>query len=518
MEITLADEQKKSVEMFRDHNMVLFSGPPGSGKTFTLAYYLNNVCKVPRESRLYVAPTGKAAARFTEALHAMGMSSTATTIHAALEPRRGGQDGDGWAFNYTSQNPLPHDLIVVDESSMIDSQLMASLLGAIRTGTKIILAGDPDQLPPVGPGKPFLDMIASGNVPHAELTEIHRFAGRGAQVCQEIRAGRLPVYSQRLSLTPNAGPHGAENCMFIQAGKAEKVVRLVMEQIWEIDKLISQVHPDEYDITEWVQVICARNDTGGVSRTILNDSIQNELNPDGLCAPNTNFRLDDKVMCLRNQHAKLFEIGDKGPEMLRVGGRVTGRYLANGETGRVTYLDGKKICVQFSGSEYSCQFPVSRDLSNELTLAYAVTAHKSQGGGWPFVIIVVDPAPFVDRSLVYTAHSRFQTGCVVIGDTATLKKQIAKNNVDGRKTMLAESLTEYGRVFEAEWVSLRATYTGWHIQSQSYEFSIGGKFVRLPAVMVHDSVEDKSEPQTIWVRAWAGIEHLESEPLLIQEG
>lgn len=353
------------------------------------------------------------------------MHLEAKTIHAGLIPERSGYDGNGWGFHYNKDNYLPCDRVVVDESSMIDNATMSSLLQAIAPGTQLILTGDPDQLPPVGKGRPFLDMIESSVVPHANLTEVFRFAGRIAHACKQINQGKGFKPSKELNLESNAGEYGPENLRHIERIHASQSLQV-------LDSLIGKIEQRGFDPLRDLQVIVSRNDSGPVNRELVNERMQRLLNPTGMTVKDCPFRVGDKVMCLRNGIRETYGPGIEGPET--DGGSV---YTANGEGGFVEVVTPKAIFCRFGPA--LIKFARS-SWRTQVCLAYAITVHKSQGGGWPVVVYLIDDTRLNDRSLVYTAISRAKKMCLTIGRMATLNGQIRKVSVRQRKTFLREML------------------------------------------------------------------------------
>ena len=495
----LSSEQRAAVEILRHNQLCLFSGPPGSGKTTTLAHWLKSFGG--QEPMSYLAPTGKAAQRMSEAFAEVQLKADGQTIHSALHPRSGGRDGGGWKFRYGIKEPLPVSRIIVDECSMIDLSLMRAVMDATGKNTQLVLTGDPNQLPPVSSGRPFLDMINSGRVPHAKLSKIHRNAGRGAQVCQEIMRGEAPTFSQELDLDLDAGPYGPENIVHVERCDPERAIR---SMIGCFDKITDR---GIYNPFNDVQVICFTNK----SREILNLALQEHLNPEGQRIPDVPFRLDDKVMCLKNKVRRLARIGPKGPDLRHYRNRL--QYVANGETGRVTYLDEEKelVLVLFPKSSAHVRYTLAA-AKKELTLAYAITCHKSQGGGWPVVIYMIDKSIKCDRSLIYTAISRFGKICITIGQKAVVNRQVRDTNIRHRVTLLEDRLRGNIRggldYMEVDNVTQIAS------ESQDREFRFNDRPQDKPecipdALLGEASVNTDGETGTLVVKSWLGFKKLQ---------
>lgn len=431
MTFQLSKSQLAACDVLENNRFVLFTGPPGSGKTTSLAHWLHTQDTF---STGCLAPTGRASQRMEEAFLESGLRLGASTIHAGLIPDRNGHDGKGWGFQHNRENPLPYDRVIVDETSMVDTQLMAALLEAIAHGSQIILCGDPDQLAPVGKGKPFLDMIESKRVAHAELTEVFRYAGRLAHVCQAINRGERFEPSSQFNLDMDAGEFGPENLKHIERRQPHQALET-------LDDVIPRMIARGFDPLDDIQVIVSRNTAGGLNREMVNERLQQLLNPNGKTTDDCPFRVGDKVMCLRNGTRKTFiydkEEAERTDGVYEPGETGTSVYTANGEGGVVEHVYKRAIYCRFGQSLIS--FPRGAWRS-QVCLAYAITVHKSQGGGWPCVIFLIDDTRMCDRSLIYTAISRAKKACITIGRMEVLRRQIKKVSIQRRKTFLKEYL------------------------------------------------------------------------------
>lgn len=418
MKIELTEEQSKAAEMLGAGRISLLTGGPGTGKTTTLAQYAKTL--KPMDT-VYCAPTGRAAQRMGEALEEAGLKGVkARTIHSLLIPARNGHDKKGWTFEYNKYNRLPWRTVVVDEVSMLDNSLAWSLLQSLRHDAKIIMIGDPDQLPPVSAGAFLRDLITSKQVPHAHLTHVHRFAGRIAHACKAIKADERWAPSPVLNLNPNAGEFGPENFRHIERATPE-------ESLNALQRALPLIKEKGFDLHRDVQVVCCRNEKGGVNRMDLNNRLQGLLNPTGERIEGVPYRVGDKIMCLSNGTRKTYD---------KHGFAESQAYIANGEIGICTAVAKKHVSVIFDGSKI-IQFAAGQ-WESECTLAYAITTHKAQGGGWPVNIYMIDDAHNVDRSLVYTALSRAKKLEVTIGKLQTLYRQCGKVAIEYRKTFLSE--------------------------------------------------------------------------------
>lgn len=451
-EVSPSEHQLEQLRLATASRVGIFVGGPGSGKTFTLAFLLRDVIeRYGKEAVAVCAPTGKAAVRATESLSSLGLTIRATTIHSLLEIGKTDLLGGKFTFQRCLGNPLPQKFIVVDESSMIDADLMASLLSACASGTHVLFIGDPYQLPPVGVGAPLRDMIAAG-VATGELTEIRRNAGRIVHACQAIKTGQQIEWSPKMDL---------------EAGENLKIVNVASSSIMDVVRDILN-NLDRFDCVWETQVIVGLNEKGACSRTILNEQLQNLLNPTGRTATRCKFRVGDKIICLKNAQLKLccparvnlkdWELEDaknyKDVVPLASFDAITG-YTANGEIGRVVAVSDGQCVATFNNGQSLVKFGARSSFVNEGTgektggdtdfdLAYAVTCHKLQGSEAPFVIIVADEAAsqVATREWWYTAISRAKSMCVVVGPCSVVDRQVVKESTTRRKTFLRERIIE----------------------------------------------------------------------------
>lgn len=431
----------------------LFTGGPGTGKTFTLSFLLKQIIATYGEESVRVAaPTGKAAVRAGEALRDRGLDIQATTIHQLLEIGRNGHDGDGWGFCRNRGNPLDCRFLVIDESSMIDTSLMADLFDSLADGTNVLFVGDPYQLPPVGHGAPLRDMIAA-KVPCGELVEVRRNAGLVVRACADIKAGVPPKFADRVDLDAEI----PANLRFLECPGVDSP-RIVRE-------LLAHVPNIGFDNVNATQLIVGLNEKSETSRTAMNDALGRMLNPDGRSARGNRFRVGDKVICLRNTRLKtVVQIGRLAKQEMAEdaawyqpgGGDEAEWYVANGELGRVVAVGEKATIIRFGGDAAGIPLvtvPVGKTRtdpesgeetgggsSSDVDHAWAITVHKSQGSEWPCVVIVADDAAsqIADANWWYTAISRARKLCVVVGPKAVFDKQIRRRAIDRRRTFLAE--------------------------------------------------------------------------------
>lgn len=423
-------------------------------------------CRVGLQQIAVCAPTGKAAVRISAAMKAYALDVTATTVHRLLDIGRNGHDGDGWGFTRNARCPLEQKVVIVDESSMLDTDLAAALFDACAPGTHVLLIGDPYQLPPVGHGAPLRDLIAAG-VPNGRLTEIRRNAGLIVHACARIKDG------QDFETSNKFDPAAGLNLKHVEANTPEEAAEFLQAVLgrFQQSKLFG-------DPIEGVQVLVALNGKSKVSRTFLNRILQTQLNPSGATAPHNPFRVGDKIICTKNNGypAVEYELGAGGGDNVDAYRQLVGAsaevYVANGDQGRVLAVGPRVLVARFTVPDRTVKIHLGKvkdaegdadaaggdgadgdDQKQEqrtgtgcdFALAYAITCHKSQGSEWPCVIVMVDDSPgarrLCSREHVYTAISRARQLCITIGKRATMLQQCRKVSLDKRKTFLQQLIT-----------------------------------------------------------------------------
>ena len=424
----ISDHQKLELSKALTGRIGLLGGGPGVGKSHTIVRLLKTILqKHPYAAIRMIAPTGKAAQRMTElAVVAKLNNINGTTIHTALVPQRNGHDGKGWGFFHGENNPIHAHVIVCDESSMLDAQITRSLLSAIDEGTLVLFVGDPNQLPPVGKGRPYADMIEAG-LPYGHLTEIHRFAGRIAMVCKQIVDGERWTPSEKLDLENAAFP---ENLRHVECSDANRISKL--------KQILQQLQENRgFDLWEDVQVLCATNDL----RKNLNEVLQASLNPNGETIPGSLYRMRDKVICTRNQWV------DQDWDERRRPVDNPKHYIANGEVGVVSNIDKTFVVVDVDsgGSRKTLRFP--KAAWSDVELAYAITTWKAQGSQYRAVIAVAEDhrgADMIcDRSFWTTSYSRGGTISFSLGRRSAIDRQCARFGLEQRKTLLVEKIRKW---------------------------------------------------------------------------
>lgn len=422
---TVLDEmQKKAVTEAAGHGLFILTGGPGTGKTTTINAIIRFFEGEGAELRL-AAPTGRAAKRMTEAT-----GYEAQTIHRLLELNGMPEDDRSTGavhFERNAQNPLEADVIIIDEMSMVDIHLMHSLLLAITAGTRLILVGDENQLPSVGPGNVLRDIIHSGCFPVIELTKIFRQASESDIVVNAHKINRgEPVEINNKS----------RDFFFLKRYDADMIIRVVIALIQ--DKLPRYVNARPFEI----QVLTPmRKGLLGVER--LNQMLQRYLNPqDGSKKEKTLgdrlFRQGDKVMQIKNDYQMEWEVRgrygipvEKGIGVFNGDTGILREINEFAETAEVEFEDGRFATYSFKQLE-------------ELELAYAITIHKSQGSEYPAVILPVlsGPQMLLNRNLLYTDVTRARKCVTVVGSEETFAEMIRNEKQQKRYSALDERIRE----------------------------------------------------------------------------
>ena len=413
-------------------------GIPGTGKTFTIARIVREIIKTHGASEVAICcPTGKAAVRVTETMAGAGITVAATTIHRFLGVAS--QEGDSWGFVHDHTNPLPFKFIIVDESSMVDCYVAARLLDACQRGTHILFVGDINQLPPVGHGTPLKDFVQAG-VPTGELSEIRRNSGKIVESCKSIRENGVCTFSEKLDIA------AGENLILREKFSPADIAA-------ELERMLHQVAKSgKYDMRWGVQVICAVNKNGELSRKALNARLQNLLNPHGASVAGNPFRVGDKIICLKNGRLKSLDPEDPNADE---DGKVI---VANGELAEVVAVEKSKTIAEMQspyrkvvilhGKAEATDDEREEEKSDkgcDWDLGYAISCHKSQGSEYPISIVILDGSPAAsrvgDRAWLYTAISRGKTACVMIGRESTLREMCSRVAIESRMTFVVEYLS-----------------------------------------------------------------------------
>ena len=409
--ISYAPQQRQAVELAANRQIMLLTGGPGTGKTTCLRGVLALFEMMGLDTAL-AAPTGRAAKRLGELCN-----TEASTIHRLLETGFDPHTGK-LVFTRNSYDPLKADAVIVDETSMVDVPLMAALLDALDDGCRLVLVGDPDQLPSVGPGALFADLIRSGAVPTVRLTEIFRQAAQSAIV----RSAHLINQGQIPDLRRNEGDFF---CL------ARWDARAVLDTVVD---LCRRRLPERMGIpADQIQVLSPTRRRGTGTRA-LNQALQAALNPplEGKGERRFGdwvFRAGDRVMQVRNDYDILWR---------EEGGADSGMGMFNGDIGVIRSIEKEAITVDFDGKvvEYS------PDMLGELEPAFAVTVHKSQGSEYRAVILAaLEGAPMLmTRGVLYTAVTRARELFIVVGDPAAVAGMVANNRQTRRYSGLRARL------------------------------------------------------------------------------
>ena len=420
--IELDPLQHKAVIESIKHGLLILTGGPGTGKTTTINTMIQ-FFESEGLSILLAAPTGRAAKRMTEAT-----GYEAQTIHRLLEVNGNPEEESTGGFLRNRENPLEADVIIIDEMSMVDLNLMHALLSAVVQGTRLILVGDVDQLPSVGPGSVLKDIISSERFHVVTLTKIFRQAGESDIImnAHKINAGE-PVELNKKS----------RDFFFVKCDEADTIIGGIIALIQRKLPQYVQAHPNE------IQVMTpTRKGLLGVER--MNVILQKYLNPSDEKKTEREingrlFREGDKVMQIKNNYQLEWEICtrfgltvDKGMGVFNGDMGVISEINEYKETVEVEYDEGRKVKYGF-------------DMVDELELAYAITVHKSQGSEYPAVILPLLPGPklLYNRNLLYTAVTRAKKCLTIIGSDTTFQEMIRNKSEQERYTSLAERIGEF---------------------------------------------------------------------------
>ncbi len=391
--IEYSEEQTQAIRETATSGLLLITGGPGTGKTTILRGILELLGQNQLRC-LLAAPTGRAAKRLTEVT-----GEDASTIHRLLEAGIDPATGKMF-FARDAENPLKCDAVIVDEMSMVDVSLLYSLLQAIPTGKRLILVGDPDQLPPVGPGFPFGDMLRSGSLPTVRLTEIFRQAQKSLIVmnAHRVNQGEMPDLKCVSS-----------DFFFMRRTSEEAVCALIRD-------LCATRLPQKMGIpTDQIQVLSPTR-KGAVGTVNLNRLLQAALNPQSPDKKERSygdyqFREGDRVMQIRNNYDILWKKAD---------GSAVGAGIFNGDVGRIQTIDPASETLTVLFDDRVAEYDFTQ--LGELEPAYAMTVHKSQGSEYRAVILTAwNGSPYLlSRSILYTAITRARELLIIVGREETV--------------------------------------------------------------------------------------------------
>ena len=398
--------QKEAVEAALQHKVLIITGGPGTGKT-TIVRFMLGLMRPRIPSIGLAAPTGRAAKRITETTGA-----AASTIHRLLEASNMG-------FQRDRENPLDQELLILDETSMIDTTLMDYFLEAVPSASRLILVGDVDQLPSVGAGAVLLDLIESGTIPVVRLDHIFRQAADSFITvnAHKVRRGEVPDFS-RLIQKDNAEKELLD-FYFIKESNPEKIVEKIL--LMSTERI-----PQRFELDPMLEIQVLTPMHRGVTGSLhLNRKLQEKMNPAGISLEHREqlFRIGDKVMQQQNDYEK---------------------QVFNGDLGRIVNCDPKtkELHVQF---EQEIVHYKAKEL-DQLSLAYAITVHKSQGSEYAAVILPLTTHHYMmlQRNLLYTAITRGKQLVVLIGTESAIRMAVENEGTMRRFTGLQQQLSELG--------------------------------------------------------------------------
>ncbi len=425
LEVELDDLQRRAVLESVKNGLLILSGGPGTGKTTTINTMIHYFEKEGMDI-LLAAPTGRAAKRMTEAT-----GYEAKTIHRLLELNSlAGEESKKASFERNEENPLETDVLIIDEMSMVDIHLFQSLLRAVAVGTRLIMVGDVNQLPSVGPGQVLKDLIDSGRFPVVMLQKIFRQAGESDIVVNAHRIHR----GEQIRMD-----NKSRDFFFLERNNINVIYKHMVMLITE--KLPRYVKSGMYDI----QVLTPMR-KGNLGVEVLNRILQQYMNPPGegkkeYTHGETLFREGDKVMQIKNNYQLEWEVMsryqipvEKGTGVFNGDTGVILQIHESAQTMTVEYEDKKQVIYPFAGLD-------------ELELAYAITIHKSQGSEYPAVIMPLlgGPRMLMNRNLLYTGVTRARDCVTILGSSETVAAMIDNAQEQRRYSGLADRISEIER-------------------------------------------------------------------------
>ncbi len=415
-DILLSEKQKEAIRAINDNNVTIITGGPGTGKT-TIIKSIIEIYKQKKYKIVLCAPTGRAAKRMTETT-----GEEASTLHRLLEIGKVDEESLFKKDNEYQGAPIDGDIIIVDEVSMVDMFIMSYLLDCIYKGTKLILVGDCDQLPSVGPGCVLKDLISSEKITTVHLDKIFRQAAKSKIIvnAHRVNSGKKFISKEDKEMEEDS----KQDFFFIKENNQEKVLKQVLSLCNGRLKKFG-----DYDFFESIQVLSPTK-KGMLGTKEMNKALQEELNPhrEGEAEKNSMgaiFRIGDRVMQIKNNYDIYWE--KKENSEVEVGNGVF-----NGETGTILNINEKEknICVKFDDEKLV--WYEFNDLE-QLEHSYCITIHKAQGSEFDVVIMIVPQAApmLLTRNLLYTGLTRAKKLLIVIGNERVVDYMI--NNVDSKK-------------------------------------------------------------------------------------
>lgn len=405
--VDYSDEQLTAIELALKSKMTVITGGPGVGKTTILKGLLSIFTK-HQYKVLLAAPTGRAAKRMSEATN-----MDAVTVHRLLKWKDG-------VFTVNEKNPLDGDVLILDECSMINLQLMNSLMKAIPLRMKLIMVGDVDQLPSIGCGTVLSDVITSQMIPVAKLTKIYRQGNESKIIlnAHAINDGKMPDLSN---------PKGTD-FWFFRVNNPERIKD-------QIVRLVTDAIPNKFGIPlSDIQVLSPmRKASDIIGSTQLNNALQEEINPNRTSIRNSSFNLKvgDRVMQNKNN----YDLG-----------------VYNGDIGVIRFIsiDDGTVTVEFFGNDEYVEYDKTN--IDELELAYATTVHKSQGSEYPAVVIVADKSQYImlQKQLFYTAVTRAKKICIVVGTEEAIRIMVTTKPKDLRHSWLSQRIVDATEILKSK--------------------------------------------------------------------
>lgn len=414
----VSDHQREQLTKALAGQICILGGGPGTGKTYSAARVIAAAADLLGLDNIATAsPTGKAAVRLTQAMKSYGIDTNARTLHSMLGVGGIDEESGQWGFEHNESKPWPYQLIVIDEVSMVDTNLFSSVLRAMPANCHLLLIGDVNQLSPVGHGAPLRDLIAAG-LPYGELREIKRNSGGIVEACAAIRDSKPWEPGDNLHLVGG-------NQLEAVIDQLELAKRAGLDPVWDC------------------QILVAVNEKSPLSRKKVNEFLQGELNPNAKVA-GTPFRVNDKVVCLKNSDFPLLEDASGEAE------KDDKTRVMNGELGRVIEIADKYLVVCVDDPYRLIRVPRGKGEGDgegsgcAWDLGYGLSTHKSQGSSWPVMLVLIDEYPGAKRvcskEWIYTAISRAEKKCVLIGKKSTIDQMCRRTAIDKRKTFLREQI------------------------------------------------------------------------------